>query len=70
MKIFQKLFLSPSIVDERAGNLIVVAKTGLQAEIVLTHLSALARPMWSNPPNHGARIVSIILNNDENKQRW
>lgn len=40
------------------------------AERVRSQLKAIIRPMWSNPPNHGARIVATILNNPAQAAEW
>lgn len=37
---------------------------------VKSQLTMIVRGMYSNPPNHGARVVSTILNNTELKQEW
>lgn len=37
---------------------------------VKSQVTMIVRGMYSNPPNHGARTVSTILNNDELKQEW
>lgn len=33
-------------------------------------MQAIARPMYSNPPLHGALLVSQILKDPELKQQW
>ena len=33
-------------------------------------MQAIARPMYSNPPLHGALLVSEILKDKELKQKW
>lgn len=58
------------VADERAGNLCVVATDNDTAERIRSQLKAIIRPMWSNPPNHGARIVTTILNNDAFRAEW
>lgn len=35
-----------------------------------SQIKILVRPMYSNPPIHGARIASTILNNPELYQQW
>lgn len=35
-----------------------------------SQLKILVRPLYSNPPVHGARIASEILNNPELNQQW
>lgn len=41
-----------------------------QAVTVKSQLQQLARPMYSNPPLHGAQIVSTILGDPELKSLW
>lgn len=42
----------------------------MQAVAVKSQLQQIARPMYSNPPVHGALIVSIILNDPDLKNLW
>ena len=35
-----------------------------------SQLKILIRPMYSNPPVHGARIASMILNTPELRAQW
>jgi len=37
---------------------------------VKSQVTMIVRGMYSNPPNHGARTVSTILNNDVFKNEW
>jgi len=46
---------------QRIGALSVVAGDEDEAKKVLSQLKVSIRPMYSNPPRHGARIVSTIL---------
>ncbi|KAK4749815.1 hypothetical protein SAY87_027264 [Trapa incisa] len=41
-----------------------------QAMAVKSQLQQLARPMYSNPPVHGALIVSTILGDSDLKKLW
>lgn len=41
-----------------------------QAVAVKSQLQQLARPMYSNPPVHGALVVSTILGDPELKKLW
>lgn len=41
-----------------------------EAERVLSQLKIIVRPMYSNPPIHGARIAAKILNNTELRSLW
>ena len=46
---------------ERVGTLSAVSHSKDDADKVLSQLKILVRPMYSNPPIHGARIVSTVL---------
>jgi len=46
---------------QRIGALSIVAPDANQANNVLSQMKMCIRPMYSNPPRHGARIVSTIL---------
>lgn len=48
----------------------VLCEDELQAVAVKSQLQQLARPMYSNPPVHGALVVSIILGDPELKSLW
>lgn len=48
----------------------LVCEDEKQAVAVKSQLQQLARPMYSNPPVHGALIVSIILGDPDLKQLW
>lgn len=41
-----------------------------EADRVMSQVKILIRPLYSNPPVHGARIVTEILSNPELKQLW
>ena len=45
----------------RIGALSVVGSTEAEASRVVSQMKMVIRPMYSNPPRHGARIVSTIL---------
>lgn len=48
----------------------VVCEDEKQAVAVKSQLQQLARPMYSNPPVHGALIVSTILGDPDLKKLW
>jgi aspartate aminotransferase len=50
---------------ERIGNFTVVCEDKAEAGRVMSQIKILARPIYSNPPLFGARIVSTILNTPE-----
>ncbi|CAK9145024.1 unnamed protein product [Ilex paraguariensis] len=49
---------------------VVVCEDDKQAVSVKSQLQQLARPMYSNPPLHGAHIVSTILGDPDLKKLW
>ena len=55
---------------ERAGALIGIATDARGAAIVMSHLQALARRMWSMPPDHGAAIVAEIAGDAALRAQW
>jgi len=48
----------------------ILCEDEMQAVAVKSQLQQIARPMYSNPPVHGALVVSIILNDPELKGLW
>jgi aromatic-amino-acid transaminase len=55
---------------ERTGSLFVKAATRVQAEIVMGNLLQLSRTMWSMPPDHGAAVARLILDDAELRADW
>merc|ERR1712170_251648 len=41
-----------------------------EADRVMSQIKIIIRPMYSNPPVHGARIVTEILSNETLPQQW
>lgn len=58
------------VADERVGNLTVVTNDLNNLPQIQSQFTLLVRGMYSNPPNHGARVVSFVLNNPELYQQW
>lgn len=56
--------------DERVGNLTVVLNNTSNVAAVKSQLTLIVRGMYSNPPSHGARIVSFVLNNPDLFEQW
>lgn len=54
----------------RVGALTVVAGTPAAASAVGGHINLRIRRIWSNPPAHGAAIVSTIIGDPELRKRW
>ena len=55
---------------ERVGAFSLVTANAEEKARVESQLKIVVRPMYSNPPLHGARIASTILNNAELYQEW
>ena len=64
---FSKSF---ALYGERVGALTVLTTEASQSPKVLSQLKILARTTYSNPPTHGAKIVSAIFANPEQLQTW
>nr|WP_191488725.1 amino acid aminotransferase [Pseudomonas sp. FEN] len=55
---------------ERTGALIVCTQDAEKLLDVRSQLAAVARNLWSNPPDHGAAVVTSILGDPELKSLW
>ncbi|KAF7284028.1 glutamate oxaloacetate transaminase 1 [Rhynchophorus ferrugineus] len=56
--------------NERTGNLSVVMNNPSEVPAVKSQITLTVRGMYSNPPSHGARIVSHVLSNKELYNQW
>ena len=64
---FSKSF---SLYGERVGALSVVCESKDEAARVLSQLKLTIRTNYSNPPTHGAAVVSAVLNTPEWRTLW
>lgn len=64
---FSKTFL---LFNERVGNLVFVLNDEDRISRIKSHLTHIIRGMYSNPPCHGARVVTFILNNPQLYEQW
>src|SRR4051812_30727361 len=55
---------------ERTGNLFVRGSSRRTAEIAFGNLLQLARTMWSMPPDHGAAVARIVLDDAALRADW
>jgi len=55
---------------ERIGAFHAVCSSEQEAKAVLSQLKLIVRPMYSNPPLHGARLVSGVLNDKVLYDEW
>ncbi|KAF4313718.1 Aspartate aminotransferase, mitochondrial [Botryosphaeria dothidea] len=55
---------------ERVGAFSVVTESAEEKKRVDSQIKILVRPMYSNPPIHGARIASTLLNDPALNKQW
>ncbi|XP_054006446.1 aspartate aminotransferase, mitochondrial [Hylaeus anthracinus] len=55
---------------ERVGAFTLVTSSKDEADRTLSQLKILIRPMYSNPPINGARIVTEILGDSQLREQW
>ena len=55
---------------QRIGCFSIMCDDADEAARVESQMKLLARPMYSNPPLHGASIVATILGDAELKKQW
>lgn len=55
---------------ERIGAMHFVCKSAEVSEKLMSQMKLVIRPMYSNPPLHGARIIAKILNNPQLRKEW
>lgn len=56
--------------NERVGALTLVAADETAAQSALSHLKQAIRANYSNPPAHGAAIVTTVLSDPELRAQW
>ena len=56
--------------NERVGNMVIVLKSTKEIIEVKSQITLIIRGMYSNPPNHGARIVATVLRNPDLFVQW
>ena len=66
----QSFAKSFGLYGQRIGNLSIQCASAAEADNVLSQLKILIRPMYSNPPLHGARIVDTVLGDEKLKAQW
>jgi len=64
---FSKSF---SLYGERVGALSVVCDSADEAARVLSQLKIAVRTNYSNPPTHGAQVVTAVLTTPELRRQW
>lgn len=56
--------------NERVGAFTLVAKDNAEAATAFSQVKSIARVIYSNPPAHGAAIVTEILNDADLRAEW
>lgn len=64
---FSKSF---SLYGERVGALTILCASKEEADRVLSQVKRTIRTNYSNPPTHGGKVVSMVLNNEELFAIW
>ncbi len=65
MVVCQSFAKNMGLYCERVGALHIVAADAASAAAVLSNVEVIVRPMYSNPPAHGARIVAKVLSDPQ-----
>lgn len=68
--LFQSFAKNFGLYGERAGCFSVICGSQEEAKITQSRIKQIARPIYSNPPIHGARIVDIILGDPKLTAMW
>ena len=68
--LFQSFAKNFGLYGERAGCYSVITGSQAEKDIVMSRIKQIARPIYSNPPIHGARIVDIVLCDPELTSMW
>jgi aromatic-amino-acid transaminase len=59
-----------SVYRDRVGSLFVKTASKSATETAMANVGQCAREMWSMPPDHGAAVVRIILEDEALRARW
>ncbi|XP_076045137.1 aspartate aminotransferase, cytoplasmic-like [Oratosquilla oratoria] len=70
MLVTQSFAKNFGLYNERIGNLTLIVKDPAVITPIRSQLTLLVRGAYSNPPNHGARIVARVLNDDALFAEW
>ena len=59
-----------NLYGERVGGITAVTGTPAAADAMLSQIKLIIRTMYSNPPTHGATIVSSVLSDEAMRKIW
>jgi len=68
--VAQSFAKNMGLYSERAGCASVVCQDAKYVSACQSQLEAVIRPMYSNPPRHGAEIVKRVISSAENFKLW
>ena len=68
--LFQSFAKNFGLYGQRAGAFSVMTESTAEKDIVMSRIKQIARPIYSNPPIHGARIVDTVLGDAELTSMW
>ena len=55
---------------ERTGAFTVICADGEEAARVESQVKIIVRPLYSNPPRHGARIAAEVMSDPNLRAQW
>ncbi|MBL8549572.1 MAG: aspartate/tyrosine/aromatic aminotransferase [Hyphomonadaceae bacterium] len=55
---------------ERVGALFILGRTAEVTNVAMTNATAIARTLYSVPPDHGAAIVRLVLEREDLRASW
>nr|CAH8862860.1 unnamed protein product [Trichobilharzia regenti] len=70
MLLTQSFAKNMGLYGERVGAFTLVCSSAEEAERCLSQIKIIIRPMYSNPPIHGARIAAELMSNQELRRKW
>ncbi|XP_033105112.1 aspartate aminotransferase, mitochondrial-like [Anneissia japonica] len=70
LMLAQSFAKNMGLYGERAGAFTIVCETEEEMKRVESQVKITIRPIYSNPPVHGARIAATILNTPDLRKEW
>ena len=70
MCLAQSFAKNMGLYGERVGAFSLVCDSKEEAAKCMSQIKILIRPMYSNPPVHGARIANLILTDPDLRRQW
>nr|UDM59186.1 mitochondrial aspartate aminotransferase isoform X1 [Androctonus crassicauda] len=70
LALAQSFAKNMGLYGERVGAFSMVCSSKEEAQRVMSQMKIIIRPTYSNPPIHGARIATMVLNDPELRKEW